>query len=420
MTARIDIPYDVLHKKYVLERKSAPQIAAETEWSVSAVYANLKRYRIKRRTRRIDLPYGVLYEMYVVKNKTADQIAAERGWSRDSVRNNLKRHGIKMRPDNSKRRGPHLTEAEFRHLYQGEGLTIPDIERKTGISRHKLNRMFRHVPRHSTGYQSRTAMAVSLETVKRLHYNKGIGCAAIDKKYGLCNTKSWNMLQKAKLPVNGAKFEITEARLRDQIELQYKTAGDIAHDIGVSGNVIWTRMKRYGIVDAKNTSYMPTPSKKEIDGLRAARIDLRRYMGHSSPGSAAAVKKEGYMLRNLMLEMLGGGRCAVCFRTERLQIHHMWDLPEEDEVKYSDYPSHRMYEYYARLYPLVSDNPGRFVVLCALCHKITGLLQGRPPHTRTRLWDMVVTMQRHRTGKPSFSDISREWAAGRRGKRGRA
>ena len=420
MTARIDIPHDVLYKKYVLERKSASQMAAETEWPVHVVYANLKRHRIKRRTRRIDLPYGVLYEMYVVENKTADQIAAEKGWSRVGVYHSLKRHGIERRHDNSKRRGPHLTEAEFRRLYQDDGLTIPDIESKTGISRHKLNRMYRHVPRHSTGYRSGTALAVSLETVKRLHYNEGMRCAAIDKKYGLCGTKSWAMLRKAKLPVKGAKFEITEQRLRDQIELQYKTAGDIAHDLGVSGNIIWTYMKRYGIVDAKNTSYMPTPSKKEIDGLRAAHIDLGRYMGHSSPGSAVAVKKEGYMLRDRMLEMLGGGRCAVCFRTERLQIHHMWDLPEEDEVKYGDYPSHRMYEYYARLYPLASDNPDRFVVLCQLCHKITGLLQGRPPRARARLWDMVVTMQGHRTGKPSFSDISREWAAGRRGKRGRA
>lgn len=114
-------------------------------------------------------------------------------------------------------------------------------------------------------------------------------------------------------------------------------------------------------------------------------------------------------LRGLMLEMLGGGKCAVCLRTKRLQIHHISYLAPEDEVKHGNYPSHRQYEYYTRLYPLVRDNPDRFAVLCAPCHQIIGLFQARSKDVRKHLWDMILVMSRERPGRPTFSDIVWEW-----------
>lgn len=69
---------------------------------------------------------------------------------------------------------------------------------------------------------------------------------------------------------------------------------------------------------------------------------------------------------------LGQGKCFVCrcmVAKRGMTVHHLWYLPDGDVV-YKDYPqndSGRL-EYYTELFPLIYNNPKRFMYLCNTCH----------------------------------------------------
>lgn len=73
---------------------------------------------------------------------------------------------------------------------------------------------------------------------------------------------------------------------------------------------------------------------------------------------------------------LGHGACYVCgckVSKRGMTVHHIWYLTS-GEVYYKDYPENTSgrLEYYSALYPLIYNNPKRFMYLCNNCHHAVG------------------------------------------------
>ena len=372
---RIDIPRDTLKRLYAKEGKTAEEIAKELGVKPNVVYGRLREHGIPRRTRRIDLPAKVLEQKYVVEKKTTAEIAKELGVNASLVNANLHRAGILVRPTNNKQRVP-IPKEDLVRMYQKEGLTTSDIARKFGCNPSTVHRRLKKygIPRRNSGTISRTI--ITKEALRRMYVDEGKSAAEIARETGCNDVTVLNRLRKHGFEIRGRNLKniITKEDLQRLYVDEGLPLKDIAGIYKCHEGTIHTYRRKFGI-------------SKRRDYSDECYVQLRK------------LRLEGKQRFAEMKKMLGG-RCSACGR-ERipLVIHHMYYLP--GDVISKNYSSSRQHMYHIDLYPLVRDNPGRFLLLCSGCHSTIGQFYEFPADARARMLDTVRDMVKMRRDNPT-------------------
>ena len=371
---RIEIPRDVLEQKYVVEKKSAAEIARELGIKPNVVYSRLREYGIVRRTRRIDLPVKVLEQKYVVEKKSAAEIARELGVDAMLVNTNLHRAGIPVRPTNNKPRII-IPKEDLARMYQNEGLTVSDIGGKLGCHPSLVWRRLKTygIPRRNSGTVSRTI--ITKEALQRMYVDEQKSAAMIASEVGCNDVTVWNRLKEYGFEIRGRNLRnvITKEDLQRLYVDEGRPMKEIAEMYKCHEGTIQAYRRKLGI-----------PKRRDYSD--------KYYTRHRK------LRPEGKKRFAEMTEMLGD-RCSVCGGTLRLVIHHMYYLP--DDVISENYRSSKQYVYHIDLYPLVCDNPKRFRLLCNGCHSVIGLFYTFSADAKERMLDTVKIMIDMRRDHPT-------------------
>ena len=155
MPARIDIPEDILYQKYIVEKLSASKIANELNCSPNAILSKLKKFNIPTRSNResiiidrgIDTDKNVLYKKYVIDKCTTYDIAAELNCSQSTILRHLNKYNIPTRNNSEaqiERRGNNILKKDLYKLYVIDKKSMVDISKiyncnNTAI-RHRLRK----------------------------------------------------------------------------------------------------------------------------------------------------------------------------------------------------------------------------------------------------------------------------------------
>ena len=177
--------------------------------------AGCAEHGIATRTRRIDLPVKVLEQKYLVEKKTAADIAKELDVDASLVINNLHRADIPVRPTNNKPRVI-IPKEDLVRMYEKEGLTASDIGRKLGCHYSVVWRYLKKygIPRRNSGTISRTIIAK--ETLRRMYVEEQKSPAMIAREMGCSDSVVRNKLKEYGFEIRGRNLGnvITKEDLR--------------------------------------------------------------------------------------------------------------------------------------------------------------------------------------------------------------
>ena len=260
---------------------TAVEIADELDCTYQVVYSRLRENGIKPSGRRIDLPRDLLIKEYVVDGRTADQIAGRLGVNRWLVNNNLKRYGIRRRPSNSKRRITEPGREVLERMYAREVLSVAEIADKLGCTKYTIRRCLKKykIPMRKSGPVA--GYRVSDDVLRRM-YADSPNMDGIARKFGIAPTTVRKRLVKMGVSIKGRRLRdaIREDELRRLYEDEKLPVKQIASKFHVDAGTIQAYRKKYGISKRRDYSsphYVHRRLSK--DDAKSKRVEMLAMLG---------------------------------------------------------------------------------------------------------------------------------------------
>ena len=221
--------------------------------------------------RRIDLPVKVLEQKYVLEKKSAAEIAKELGVNAKLVNANLHRAGIPVRPTNNKPRII-ISKEDLVRMYEKEKLTASDIGRKFGCHPSIVWRRLKKygIPRRNSGTISRTT--ITKETLQRMYVEERKSAAMIAREMGFSDVTVWNKLKEYGFEIRGRNLGnvITKGDLQRLYVDEGRILKDIAKIYKCHEKTIDVYRRKFGIPKRRDYSnkYYTQHRKLRSDGKR--------------------------------------------------------------------------------------------------------------------------------------------------------
>ena len=326
---------------------------------------------------RADIPCDELRKKYLDEGKSEADIAKEYGCGKSSIGRRRAECGIPTRRGASAvqiKRRVSIDRAMLERLYVTEGKSEKDIGAIVNHDPRTVRRLLRD---HGIPLRERRTHRdrISSETLRRMYVTDHRSITSIAREFECAEQVVSDLLREYGIEKRRSRLDstLTKEFLTVMYVDREMSAKKIAKLVGCGASAVYIHMRRHGI---------PTREDRSVE--------------HKS--FLARCHTEGRQRRREIAEMLGG-RCNICRRDKvTLHIHHMCYVP--GDVIYDNY-LRNLQKYYVDLYPLVSDNPDRFRLLCGSCHMVMGNMEKHPPGDIGRMLGIVEEMDAMRATHPT-------------------
>src|SRR6266567_3386858 len=251
-------------RKYIKQDMSVPEIARKIGRPAPTIYTVLQRLgipfkRVKDTGRRVRNPETLALEAevrsYSEQGLTAPEIAKRTGRHEASIQRIHRRLHIPLQP---RRKSPQTLalEAEVR-TYSEQGLTAPEIAKRTGRPGRTIYGVLQRlrIPRNLMGaavHSGKSPETRALEAEVRVYIEQDMTVAEISKRTGRSVQTIYHIFRRFGIPFTRAlrrkspETRALEAEVRSYSE-QGLTAPEIAGKIGRPRTTIYSILSRLGI-----------------------------------------------------------------------------------------------------------------------------------------------------------------------------
>ena len=195
--------------------------------------------------RRIEIPRDVLERLYVKECRPADDVARELGVKPNVVYSRLREYGIATRT-----RRIDLPPKVLERKYMVEKKTAAEIAKELGVDAMLVNTNLHRagIPVRPTNNKPR--IITPKEDLVRMYQNEGLSISDIGLKLGCDPQLVWRRLKKYGIPRRNSgtisRTMITKEALRRMYVDEQKSAAMIARELRCSDGTVLNRLKEYG------------------------------------------------------------------------------------------------------------------------------------------------------------------------------
>lgn len=242
---RTEISKDVLERLYVEERRSVHDIAKGLGVKSNVVHSRLHEYGIPTRTRRIDISKDTLERLYLEECKSATEIAKDLGINTGVVYSRLREYGIPTRT-----RRIDLPVKVLEQKYVVEKKTATEISKELGVNASLVNANLHRagIPVRPTNNIPR--VIIPKEDLVRMYQDEGLSTSDIGHKFECHPDIVWRRLKKYGIPRRNSgtisRTIITKEALQRMYVDEQKSPAMIAREVGCNDITVWNRLKEYG------------------------------------------------------------------------------------------------------------------------------------------------------------------------------
>ena len=194
---------------------------------------------------RIEIPRDVLERLYVEERRSAPDIARELDVKPNVVYSRLREYGIARRT-----RRINLPSKVLEQKYMVEKKTAAEIAKELGVDARLVNTNLHRagIPVRPTNNKPRVIMPK--EDLARMYQNEGLSISDIGRKLGCDPQLVWRRLKKYGIPRRNSgtisRTIITKEALQRMYVDERKSPSAIAQELKCDDVTVWNRLKEYG------------------------------------------------------------------------------------------------------------------------------------------------------------------------------
>jgi DNA-binding CsgD family transcriptional regulator len=213
---------------------------------------------------------GWLYRRYVMQQRTAQQIADETGWSSQYIRDRLRAYGIALRPPgNASKTGTRLDQVMLQRAL-AQGRSGEQIAAEAGYSRGGVYRMIRRhrLPLPAAAQPPAGERPEVLSEVVRLYRDELLGLREVGERFGRGSVWARARVVEAGVPVRqpGRRGELGWVEQLEQLAGAGLTTAQIAARVGRSPSTVSERLREAGLTAAR------PPRRPALDAAALRRL----------------------------------------------------------------------------------------------------------------------------------------------------
>ena len=202
-----------------------------------------------------------LKRRYVDQRGTAEQIAAETSWSSQYVRDRLREYKIPLRPRGAPPGGGEAVDAGQLRRWIDQGLSVQQIASRCGYSRAGV---YKQLQKHGLAPQARTAPARRapkrlLDELADLYLKQQLSLTDIGTRYGHGTQWVRDRLTAAGVTLRGRGDTTWKASLPDLVRAGLTTA-QIAAQVGRSSTTVLQALRAAGLRARQPRKPLPDPA----------------------------------------------------------------------------------------------------------------------------------------------------------------